>query len=512
MNKKYLAAIDVGTTGVKSIIFDLSGNVVSNSYEEYSCTYPKAGWVEQDCEMLINAVYKTNKEAIAKSGINVNEICSIAVSTQRSSTIFMDENKKPLKMISWLDNRAVEEADEIASVIGREKFYEITGLPLCATWMLPKILHTRKFDEELFGKTRKIIQLQDYILLSLGVDGYYSDEAEACFFGVWDNRKYEYNKEILSKFNLDESLFPTVKEAGTVVGEITSASSKLTGFAVGTPICMGLGDQNSAALGAGIVNVGDVSISIGTGGLATYLMDSAYRDKGCQTMVTGHANHGKWTVEGLQNAAAGAFRWFRDEVCAYEKHSANENGENVYEILNKMVENTPVGSKGLIMMPYFAGSAAPRWNAEARGSFIGLTFAHGKAEMARACMEGITLEQKDIMMNISKTANIMPKKIRIVGGATHSEVWNQIQTDIYGVTCETLLVADAASLGAAICAGVGVGVFASFDEGAYKMVHVKKSYKPNMENVAKYDELYNIFTDIYSALDNADINKKLSKF
>lgn len=493
--------IDVGTTGTKVIVFDLQGNILASAYREYECSYPHPNWVEQDCSELIEAVYYCCQKSAAGIDTTKYEISGVSVSAQRSSVVFLDEQGKPIKMISWQDNRAVREVEEIEQKAGKERFYEITGLPLCATWILPKILYIRKNDRDVWEKTKKIAQLQDVVLRALGVDEYYSDESEAGFWGVWDNRYFRYSEELLEAFDIDIRMLPEVKPSGTLAGEITKAVSMRTGLPEGVKICVGLGDQNSAAIGAGIVEKGMMSVSIGTGGLATALLDTCYRDPKGQAMVTHHAVHGKWTFEGLQNAAAGVFRWFRDEIAAYEHFQA---GDQVYEVLNKMIQETPVGAKGLLMLPYFAGSAAPRWNNEAKGCFLGLTLGHDRSCMARACVEGITLEQKDIIKSI-QTDDIEFKVVRIVGGATKSEVWNQIQADMYQVPCETLKVNDAAALGAAICAGVGSGIFRSFQDGVQRMVKVNKRYEPDKENGLKYEELYAAYCRAYQALDEGGV-------
>lgn len=505
MDKKYLLGIDVGTTGTKVIVFDLEGGVVSSAYQEYACIYPKTGWVEQDCGMLIDAVFNCCRNVIDGEKVLGKNILSISVSAQRSSTILIDGDGRILKMISWLDNRASLEVEEIAKKVGRERFYEVTGLPLCTTWMLPKILHTRKHDPETFKRTKKIVQLQDVILKALGAEDYISDEPEACFFGVWDNRHFCYSEEFLRCFDLDEELFPKVKRSGNIAGRVSLETARQTGLTAGTPICVGIGDQNGAALGAGIVEPGMISVSIGTGGLATVMLDTCYRDPKGQAMITNHAVHGMWTFEGLQNAAAGAFRWFRDEIAAYELF---RDKDGVYDTLNHMIENTPPGAKGLLMLPYFAGSAAPRWNSEAKGCFLGLTLGHDRGCMARACVEGITLEQKDIMESIA-IDGLDIKCVRIVGGATKSEVWNQIQADIYQEPCETLMVPDAAALGAAVCAGVGVGLFEDVQEGVRKMVKVKKRYEPNPENAGIYQALYRLYHQAYGALSEGGIFHQL---
>lgn len=507
MKQKYLVGIDVGTTGTNVVIFDLMGKQISSAYQEYVCIYPQPNWVDQDCNMLIDAVYNCCAKAIKDKEIVVDDICGISVSAQRSCTVFLDKDGNPIKMISWLDNRATEQVEEIATVIGKERFYEITGMPLAPTWILPKILHTRKYDKDIWERTAKIVQLQDIILRALGVDGYYSDEPDASFWGFWDNRNFCFSKEIMDAFALDESLFPEILQSGKKVGKVTQEVAQRTGFAVGTPICLGIGDQNSAALGAGIVKTGGISVSIGTGGLATALLDECYRDPKGQAMVTNHAIHGLWTFEGLQNAAAGVFRWFRDELTTLE---LDRYGEKVYGTLDEMISKVPVGANGLLMLPFFAGSAAPRWNSKARGGFLGLTLSHTRSDMARACLEGITLEQKDIINSLS-TENVSFQYVRIVGGATKSKIWNQMQADIYNLPCETLVVTDAAVLGAAICAGYGTGIFDSIEDAVTQMVKVADRYEPNAENAVKYEELYKLYCDVYHVLDEGNIFEKFTK-
>lgn len=511
MGKQMLAGIDVGTTGVKVMLFDMQGAVLGSAYEEYQCIYLKTGWVEQNPDMLIQAVYRTCRTVIRNTGVNVGDIQGVSVSAQRSCTVFVSQAGTPIKMISWLDNRAVDEVKEIDAAIGKERFYDITGLPLCATWILPKLLHVRKNQPELWKKTAKVCQLQDLILRALGVDGYFGNEPEAGFWGLWDNRRMRFHEELLSTFSISRSLLPEIRQVGEQVGRITEKTSALTGFAPGMPICVGIGDQNSAAVGAGIVTPGAVSVSLGTGGLATALLQDCYRDPLGQAMVTSHAIHGMWTFEGLQNAAAGVYRWFRDEIAALEKQNAKQSGGNAYEVLNQMIGSVPVGAKGLLMLPYFAGSAAPRWDTSARGGFIGLTLSHDRACMARACVEGITLEEKDILNSLTSIGQEF-SYVRIVGGATRSEVWNQIQADIYNLPCETLAVSDAAALGAAISAGAGVGAFESIEQGAGKMVHVKRRYEPDPERAAVYEKLYSVYCNTFEALADAQVFRDLAQF
>ena len=509
MAQKYIVGIDVGTTGTKTIIFNLRGEIVGSGYVEYTCCYPKPNWVEQDVDTLINAVYATNRMALKNSGIDPSEVASIAASTQRACCVFVDHDDKPLKMISWQDNRTSEEVEEIDRKLGSDEYYRITGMPNTPTWILPKILYMRNKEPEMWSRTKKHVQLQDVVLKALGADDYYSDESGIALSGMWDTDNFGWNERILQTFAIDRDKLPIVLPSGSCIGKVTKSVADKSGFLAGTPICVGMGDQNSAAVGAGVVYPGMLSVSLGTGGMAVAFLDRKYRDPKGKTIICNHALHGYWQFEGLQNGAAGVFRWFRDEIAALEKADAEKSGRDVYAVLNDMIREVPVGSRGLLCMPYLAAAASPRWNLDARGMFVGLTFSHSRAHMARSCMEGIALEQRDIIQSI-KDNGIKTEKVRIIGGATKSEIWNQIQADVYQIPTETLKVKDAGSLGSAMCGAVGVGMYKDLREAADDLAKPDKRYEPIAEHVKVYETLFGVYRDIYDALDKNGVYKRLS--
>lgn len=508
--KKYLVGIDVGTTGTKTIIFNLKGEIVGSGYKEYPCYYPKPNWVEQDVNEIIDALFETNRQALKSSGINPSEIASIAASTQRGCCVFVDYDDKPLKMISWQDNRTTEEVALVDATIGNEEYYKITGMPNACTWILQKVLYVREKEPSIWEKTKKHTQLQDVILKALGADDYYSDEAGIAISGLWDTDNYCWSDKIIDTFNIDKEKLAKVLPSGTRIGGISKEAAERSGFLENTPICVGMGDQNSAAVGAGVVYPGMLSVSIGTGGMAVAFLENKYRDPKGKTIICNHALHGYWQFEGLQNGAAGVYRWFRDEIAALEKEQAKQSGTDVFVNLDESIKKIPAASNGLLCMPYWAAAASPRWNTEARGLFLGLTFSHSRAHLARSCMEGIALEQKDIINSI-KENNIKVDRVRIIGGATKSETWNQIQADVYNIPTETLKVKDAGSLGSAMCGAVGVGLYKDLREAADDLVKFDRRYEPIPANAATYNELFEIYCDVYESLDKNGVYRRLSE-
>lgn len=507
----YLAGIDVGTTGSKSMIFDESGTMLANAYREYPCTYPKPGWVEQDADLLVREGMASLKEAVANCGIDPRTIASVSVSAQRSCGIFLDRDEKILRpMISWQDNRTPVEAREVAAEISEPEYYRRTGYPNSTTWLLPKILWVRKNEPEVWKKTARIVQMHDYFLRALGVEDYFVDHNDAGFFGCFNNVEGAWDDEILRLFNIPREILPIPRKSGTAAGRISRVASGLSGLPEGIPVSIGAGDQSAGSVGAGIVRSGLVSISMGTAGAVTAFLDQPFRDPAAKTLVTAHPIHRKWLLEGYQAAAASVYRWYKDEIAQWEQAEAHKCGEDFYSRMNTKISEIDPGSNGLLVLPYFATAGTPRYNPHARGVVLGLTFAHNRYHLARSFMEGITLDMKD-MLNSMISSGIQIKEARILGGPTKSAVWNQIQADVYDIPVTTLGVTDATVLGAAILGGVGAGVFPSISEGADAMVRLVTTCTPNPESVGTYEKLYSAFCRAYDGLEENEVFSSLAE-
>ena len=511
MEKDLLIGVDLGTTGSKAGVFTSDGMMLGSGYYEYPCTYPKPGWVEQDVDLVVTSAMNAVKDALSESDIDPNRIAGVSFSAQRCCTIFLDEHQRLIRpMISWMDNRPVDEVDEINTIISEEDYLKTTGFPNSTTWMLPKIMWLRRNEPENWKRTARVVQLQDYVLAAFGVEEMYCDVSDARFYGIWNPYEFCWDEELLTLFDIEDSLLPKITPSGTPVGQISPEAASLCGLPEGTPVIVGAGDQNSASVGAGAVHPGYMFISLGTAGATGICLDQPYRDPTGRTFVTNHPSYGDWMLEGYQPAAAGVFRWFRDEIAALEHAYAEGAGRDIYEILSDMVDSVPPGAKGLVFIPHYASAATPRFNPEARGVLAGLTFAHDRKCLARAYMEGITMEMGDIVQSIRESGNEI-QSIRILGGPTNSEVWNQMQADMYGLEVETLEIADAAVLGAAVFAGVGVGRFPSITEGADRMVRLKKRYVPDSDCHEIYKAKYEIFCRMYESLDEGGVYRAISR-
>jgi len=498
---KYVAGIDAGTMGVRCVIFDPEGKEIASAYYETPTKYPRPGWVEQNAQDIIDLAYKSCKDAIAQSGVSPKDIAGISFTNQRSTFVPIDKQGNYLRPdIIWQDTRGAEFEKTLPEKISNAELYRRTGLPISTIWPMLKILWVKKYEPDVFNKTYKFLMVQEMLVKAFGGRDYIGDLADSNWWQITNLDTFKYDQGLADIFGVDLSMFPENVDPGTVVGEVTAEVAEKSGLALGTPVIIGAGDQQCGVVGAGVVFEGMASVTLGTAGLAIAYSPKSVRDPNLGMMILGHAGTHHWEIEGITNAAASSYRWFRDNLGQLEVSASKlaKNG-NPYALINQQVAESPVGAHGLLFLPYLAAAGTPHYDSSARGTFVGLTLGHTRGDVARSIMEGICLEMRDVIEN-QRAAGVNIEKYRITGGATRSPLWNQMQADVYGRPVETLAVTEVTALGAAIFAAVGSGLYKDVYEATKNMVHPVETYTPNTDNTAVYDELYNIFAKTYQAL------------
>jgi xylulokinase len=509
---KYIAGIDAGTTGTTVMIVDLRGNIIATAYREYPCKYPKISWVEQDLNLIWGKICQASKEAISKAGINSKDILSLGLSSQRATFVAIDKNWNLLHdSIVWSDGRAIEETEWIKRNLGEDYFYRTSGLKLSSFWSYAKFKWVRDKRPDIYDKCWKFVNGQEWILHQLGAEGIFTDPSSITLNGMMDISKLDWSDDLLKAIRVDKEKLPPVKKPMRRVGEISKDAAEKTGFSEGMPICVGGGDHQCAAIGAGVIEEGLSEITIGTGSVMVAHVDKYALNLDQSVYFGGHAIPNKWDMEGIAMSTGGCLRWWRDVYGIQEKEYAEILELDAYSLIDLEARKAPVGCKGYIFFPFFSGQSAPYYHDNARGGSIGLSHFHDRSMMARAIMEGVAFELRMIVEAMEHVLKKPFKSIRLSGGGAKSDLWCQIQADVYGRPVEKLCVSECTTLGAAILGAVGSGIFNNIEEAVENIVHPYCLVEPHQKNKDIYNDLFDCFKQTFVVLRDANIYNKLQK-
>jgi xylulokinase len=507
---EYLCTFDIGTSGVKAGILTPEGELLGMAYREYPVIYPESLWVEQSIEQMWQSQCDASQELLARTGIAPEDIAAVGISCQRATFAPLDEARRPLtNFIGWQDKRSLPQCEEMRRLIGDREYYRIAGLPIEPTAAISKILWLKERQPEIFDRAAQFASTQNIHLQQMGAENPPCDLPDAAYMGLLDVDRLIWSEELLDLFGIPREKMPSLAPSGLRVGNISKEASIATGLAPGTPLVTAGGDLQCAGIGVGITEDGLVGVGIGTGADVVIYLDRPVRHPEMGLNCLPHAMAGAWEMEGLCLASGAAYKWFRDNLATEEKETARKSRVDVYDVLNAAAETVPPGSNGLLFLPSLMGAGAPHWDPTVSGVVIGLSLTTSRNDLARAILEGVCFEIKWMLESIEKLGRQIDR-INIYGGAAKSRLWNQIATDIYGIPLYRPQVKEGGLVGAAICAGVGVGLFADTREGACSMIHFAEQYDPQPQLHARYTELFQVYQKAYLALTSAGVFKQLS--
>ena len=458
------------------------------------------------------AVCQASNQALRESGVDAKQIGSLGFSSQRGTFVAIDTDWNCLHdSIVWSDSRAGEETRWLKKNFSSDRYYNLSGLPLAGNWSYAKFKWVRDHRPDLYEKAWKFVNGQEWFLHKLGSEEIFTDPASITLNGMMDIGKLDWSKELLELIDFEVDKLPPVKEPMRQVGEISNQAARQTGFAPGMPICVGGGDHQCAAVGAGVIREGISEITIGTGSVMVAHADRLKGDPEHAVLFGGHAIPRAWDMEGIALSTGSCLRWWRDVYGQGERAAAKALELDAYDLIGLEAARAPVGCKGYIFFPFFAGQSAPYYHDDARGGSIGLSHMHDRGMMARAIMEGVAYELRMIMDAMERVLGRPFDTIRLSGGGAKSPLWCEIQADVYGRPVEQLEVPECTTLGAAILGAVGAGVFTDIGEAVQRMVHPKGMIEPRKVNNRIYEELFGCFRDAFEALRDAHIYENLRK-
>jgi xylulokinase len=497
--KRFILAHDLGTTGNKATLFDDQGHLVASTFSGYETAHPQPTWAEQNPDDWWRAVTLATRGLAAKSGVAAQDIAAIGFSGQMMGCLPVDASGYPLRpCIIWADQRAIPQAVLLADRIGEERVYRITGHRISPTYSASKILWVRDNEPDIFARAHQFLHVKDYIAYRMtGV--FATDRSDASGMNLYDLEGGTWSDEILNAVGLDPHRLPDLHDSTDVIGELTKPAAEELGLAAGTPVVIGGGDGASAAVGAGAVIEGPAYNYIGSSSWISFAAPRPIYDPGRRIFNWAHMVPGLFAPCGTMQAAGGSYQWLRRQVCWSESHAADETGEDVYEIMNRRAAESVPGAHGLLFLPYLQGERSPHWNPNARGGFVGLQVTHTRADLIRATLEGISLNLRTILQSFLD-ADARIDEVILIGGGAKGQLWRQILADVFGrPTLRPRLLEEATSLGAAVAAGVGVGLFRDFSI-VKQSIEIVDRHTPNPEAQAVYNQLYPIFLATYEQL------------
>ena len=485
--------IDVGTGGTRAVVIDPDGHVVASARAEHVPFISKrTGWAEQDPEDWWRATITVVREVLSKP--SADEIKAVGFSGQMHGLVLLNQSDEVLRSaIIWCDQRTDSQCKSLTEMIGADRLIELTCNPALTGFTLPKILWVREWEPELWQKLRTILLPKDYVRLRLSGDRA-TDVADASGTLLFDVKARKWSSEMLSATEIDERLLPRVYESPEVTGFISKAGAEATGLRAGTPIIAGGGDQAAGAVGMGIVRPGTASSTIGTSGVVFAATNKPMLDPKGRIHTFCHAIPGRWHVMGVTQGAGLSLRWFRDQFGAI-----GENGFDSYDRLTKEASLVSSGCDGLIWTPYLMGERTPHLDPFARAALVGLTASHTRAHIVRAMLEGVAFSLRDAL-EIFNEIEVQVEEIRLGGGGARSSLWRQIQADVYGQPVCTVAAEEGAAFGAALLAGVAVGMWSSVDAACDAVVRIADHVEPDAESVRILARQYERFKQIYPAL------------
>lgn len=497
--KRFVIAYDLGTTGNKATLFDENGGLAASAFSGYEVIHPEPTWAEQNPADHWNAVINTTQQLLAKAKVLPDEIAAISFSGQMMGCLPVDKRGQPLRnCIIWADQRAVQQAAQIAERVGEEHVYRITGHRISPTYSVSKLMWIRDNEPDIFAKIHKILHVKDYVAFRM-TGKFVTDRSDASGMNLYNLEGGTWSDEILNAVQLDAALLPEIHNSTDVVGELTREAADSLGLAPGIPVVIGGGDGASATVGAGSVAEGPAYHYIGSSSWIAFAAPHPIYDPGRRIFNWAHMVPGMFSPCGTMQSAGGSYQWLCRQVCWSEEQEAKETGEDVYEIMNHRAAESVPGAHGLLFLPYLQGERSPHWNPKARGGFVGLQVTHKRADLIRATLEGISMNMRTILQSfLDAGAHI--GQVTLIGGGAKGELWDQILADVYGrPALRPKLLEEATSLGAAIAGGVGVGLYRDFSM-VHQCIEIAKRYEPEPDTVALYNKLYPSFLKAYDAL------------
>jgi xylulokinase len=484
-----LMGIDLGTSSIKTVIIDTSGNLLARAAREYAIDTSHPGWAEQDTTKWYTAMVETMQEAVSEAGLTSGQIQGIGLSGQMHGVVCVDKDGKVVRpAIIWADQRSVAQVDRINRALGKKQLGELTANPVATGFMLPSWLWLIENEPETVNKTAHILLPKDYLrFLLTGNLG--TDPSDASGTLLFDTVHRKWSEPMLETFLVDQTLLPPIHDSSEVAGGLNQQVADVTGMRAGIPVVFGGADQPVQALSHGIIDPGWLSSTIGTGGQLLAPLRGPVHDPELRVHSFCHVLPERWYLLAATLSAGLSLRWLRDNL--FMGTSYQELADSAYEVKD---------TEGLFFLPHLAGERTPYMDPESRGCFWGMTLRHHRGHFIRAVMEGVVFSLREGLDIIQETG-VPIERVVASGGGTHHRLWLELTANVFNRPIYQTKNFESSAHGAAMLAGIGTGIYPDAGTACEKAVHWSNQVVlPQAGEHERTEKLYTQFLKLYPAL------------
>ena len=496
---KHIIILDVGTQSLRAILYNKNGDSIFMAQKRYN-SVQRGIEVEQDPRTWKNNLIDTLSEVSDFAKANNIHIGMISVTSQRASIIPITKHGKYLyNAITWQDRRSYQQSNSVKEKMTMKDIYIKTGLRLDSYFSAPKMMWLKQNMSDIYDEAYKIIGVQDYIVHIL-TNRFVTDYTQAARTLLMNITSFSWDEQLLNVFEIEKEKLPEIVPPGTVVGTLSDFVVLKTKLDHNIEVMIAGGDQQCAAIGLNVLKPGSLEANIGTGSFVIAYTDKPVFDEGMRILCSASAVPGKWIVEAGLLTSGNIYSWFREQF--YQKG----NQDNIYHEINQEVNASVPGSKGLILIPHFKGSAAPYWNPLSKGVFFNATLEHTRGDYARCILEGIAMEMGE---NISLMENLIGYVdiIYTAGGLTKFDTFNQIQSDVYNKAVSVYKNSEATAFGALISTLVSIGDYSNHSNAFDNLSrnYEKRTFHTISKNIPIYHKLKRIKKHLYNAINDSHV-------
>jgi xylulokinase len=497
-----ILALDLGTSAIKILLMDPYGNILHLSSHPYPSEMPQQGWIQQDPEIWFDIARKAVNNRL--SDVDKKDIGVISLSGHMSGMVAVDSDGKSLyPCITMADGRSSRQCDEINATAGSH-IVEITGNMAINAFLAPKLLWFKQNNPSAYRQAKAIVSPKDFLRFKL-TGKLATDSTDAGNSLLFNIHKRCWDETLIKELGFDTNKFPEVSTSYEIAGTLTCDAANALGLRHGIPVAFGAADMACQAIGAGLTYKGVVSATVGTSATMLTVLDTVKNAGVGRVTFHPHVMPGLIYALGSHFSGGLSLNWFSRVI-------SEDNAEKLdYAFLDKLTEEAaqrPVGSNGLLFLPFLVGSGSPHFSANIKGSFIGLSIFTDRGSMYRSIMEGVSYNMKETFQLFESMCEGI-ETIRFGGGGLKAKIWPQIFADIFGRNVQISGNFDESTIGAAIIGGYSAGIFKSLKLPT-KIKNNKMEIVYNEENTQKYQGLFALYLESYEKL--MDINKKLKSY